>query len=79
MNRIGISSYTLEMLTGFVTGLGQPAFRAKQLFSWLHEKRVQEFSAMTNLPKGLLQQLEQQCTIEVLRPLRKQCGKDGER
>ncbi|MBS6866174.1 MAG: 23S rRNA (adenine(2503)-C(2))-methyltransferase RlmN [Oscillospiraceae bacterium] len=77
MNRIGISSYTLEMLTGFVTGLGQPAYRAKQLFSWLHEKRVQEFSAMTNLPKGLLQQLEQQCTIEVLRPLRKQCAKDG--
>ena len=67
----------MEKLTGFVTGLGQPAFRAKQLFSWLHEKRVQEFSAMTNLPKGLLQQLEQQSTIEVLRPLRKQCAKDG--
>lgn len=77
MNRIGISSYTLEKLTGFVTGLGQPAFRAKQLFSWLHEKRVQEFSAMTNLPKSFLQQLEQQCTIETLRPLRKQCAKDG--
>lgn len=67
----------MEKLTGFVTGLGQPAFRAKQLFSWLHEKRVQEFSAMTNLPKSFLQQLEQQCTIETLRPLRKQCAKDG--
>lgn len=77
MNRIGVSSYTLEKLTGFVTGLGQPAFRAKQLFSWLHEKRVQEFSAMTNLPKSFLQQMEQQCTIETLRPLRKQCAKDG--
>lgn len=77
MNRIGVSSYTLEKLTGFVTGLGQPAFRAKQLFSWLHEKRVQEFSAMTNLPKSFLQQLEQQCTIETLRPLRRQCAKDG--
>ena len=77
MNRIGVSSYTLEKLTGFVTGLGQPAFRAKQLFSWLHEKRVQEVSAMTNLPKSFLQQLEQQCTIETLRPLRKQCAKDG--
>lgn len=77
MNRIGVSSYTLEKLTGFVTGLGQPAFRAKQLFSWLHEKRVQEFSAMTNLPKSFLQQLEQQCTIEMLRPLRRQCAKDG--
>ena len=77
MNRIGVSSYTLEKLTGFVTGLGQPAFRAKQLFSWLHEKRVQEFSAMTNLPKSFLQQREQQCTIETLRPLRRQCAKDG--
>ena len=77
MNWIGVSSYTLEKLTGFVTGLGQPAFRAKQLFSWLHEKRVQEFSAMTNLPKSFLQQLEQQCTIETLRPLRRQCAKDG--
>ncbi len=67
----------MEKLTGFVTGLGQPAFRAKQLFSWLHEKRVQEFSAMTNLPKSFLQQMEQQCTIETLRPLRKQCAKDG--
>lgn len=67
----------MEKLTGFVTGLGQPAFRAKQMFSWLHEKRVQEFSAMTNLPKGFLQQLEQQCTIETLRPLRRQCAKDG--
>ena len=67
----------MENLTGFVTGLGQPAFRAKQLFSWLHEKRVQEFSAMTNLPKSFLQQLEQQCTIETLRPLRRQCAKDG--
>ena len=67
----------MEKLTGFVTGLGQPAFRAKQLFSWLHEKRVQEFSAMTNLPKSFLQQLEQQCTIETLRPLRRQCAKDG--
>ena len=67
----------MEKLTDFVTGLGQPAFRAKQLFSWLHEKRVQEFSAMTNLPKSFLQQLEQQCTIETLRPLRKQCAKDG--
>ncbi|MFR9216582.1 MAG: 23S rRNA (adenine(2503)-C(2))-methyltransferase RlmN [Ruthenibacterium sp.] len=77
MNRIGVSSYTLEKLTGFVTGLGQPAFRAKQMFSWLHEKRVQEFSAMMNLPKGFLQQMEQQCTIETLRPLRRQCAKDG--
>ncbi len=67
----------MEKLTGFVTGLGQPAFRAKQLFSWLHEKRVQEFSAMTNLPKSFLQQMEQQCTIETLRPLRRQCAKDG--
>lgn len=77
MNRIGISSFTLEGLTQFVMQCGQPAFRAKQLFSWLHEKRVTNFSAMTNLPKAFIQQLEQQCEIETLRPVRRQCAKDG--
>ncbi len=77
MNRIGISSFTLDKLTQFVVQCGQPAFRAKQLFSWLHEKRVTEFSAMTNLPKAFVQQLEQQCKIETLRPVRRQCAKDG--
>jgi 23S rRNA (adenine2503-C2)-methyltransferase len=34
------------------TGRGQPAYRAGQVLSWLHERDAMEFSEMTNLPAG---------------------------
>lgn len=46
---------TPEELQAFLTELGQPAFRARQIFSWLH--RGVPFSDMTNLPKTLRETL----------------------
>lgn len=40
----------MQELTDFVTGLGMPKFRAKQIFSWLH-KGVSSFDEMSNLSK----------------------------
>jgi len=40
MNQTGISSYTEPQLAELVKEMGQPAFRAKQLFKWLHEKQA---------------------------------------
>ena len=45
-----IKSLTLEELTQFVTKLGEPAYRAKQIFGWLHEKTVETPEEMHNLP-----------------------------
>ena len=42
---------TLETLTGQVTAAGYKAFRAKQVMDWLYKKRVEDWEAMTNLPK----------------------------
>lgn len=42
---------TLETLTGQVTAAGHPKFRAKQVMDWLYKKRVEDWEAMTNLPK----------------------------
>ena len=61
--KICISDLTLDALTAYIVGLGQPKFRAKQIFKWLHQKLVTEFSQMTDQPKTLLAQLEEQCTI----------------
>ena len=61
--RICISDMTLDALTAYIVGLGQPKFRAKQIFKWLHQKLVTEFSQMTDQPKTLLAALEEQCTI----------------
>ena len=40
MEKQCISSLSLEELGGVVREMGQPAFRAKQIFHWLHQKQV---------------------------------------
>ena len=40
--KICISDLTLDALTAYIVGLGQPKFRAKQIFKWLHQKLVTE-------------------------------------
>jgi len=50
---------TQEELKEYLLGIGQPAFRAKQLFGWLH-KGV-PFARMANLPKELRGRLEAEC------------------
>lgn len=49
---------TLAELTEDIVSMGLPKFRAKQIFSWLHEKQVSSFSDMTNLSKELREQLK---------------------
>ncbi len=51
--------------------LGQPAFRAKQVFTWLH-KGVRSYGEMSNLPKDLRLLLEEKYPIYVPQVVRKQ-------
>ena len=57
-----IKSMTQEELGSFLKSLGQPAFRAKQVFIWLH-RGVTSFDEMTNLPKTLREQLAQPFSV----------------
>ena len=66
MQKIDIKSLNMEELTGFVKELGQPAFRAKQLYDWMHVKLVDSFDAMTNLSKGFRDKLKESCYYTVL-------------
>lgn len=70
---------TLEQLETFVKEHGQPKFRAGQLFQWLHVRRVDSFSEMTDQPKSFLSVLEEECTIERLSVQQCQISKDGTR
>ena len=72
-----ISSLTLEELAAELKALGQPGFRAKQIFHWVHQKLVTEFSAMTDQPKTLLAKLEEQFYIAAPQIERRQEAKDG--
>ena len=47
-----IKSMTESQLADFFKGMGQPAFRARQVFTWLH-RGVRSFDEMTDLSKPL--------------------------
>ena len=74
---MNIKSMTLPEIGTLLKEMGQPAFRAKQVYSWLH-KGVRSYDEMTNLPKALRDSLAEQYPIYVPEPVRKQeSQKDG--
>ena len=58
-SKIDIKSMNLVELTEFVASIGEKAFRAKQLYQWLHVKQVYAFDDMTNLSKAFREKLNE--------------------
>jgi 23S rRNA (adenine2503-C2)-methyltransferase len=58
-SKIDIKSMNLAELTEFVASIGEKAFRAKQLYQWLHVKQVYVFDDMTNLSKAFREKLDE--------------------
>ena len=74
---MNLKSMTLPELTAVIKELRQPAFRGKQVYSWLH-KGVRSYDEMTNLPKGLRDTLAERYPICPPEVARKQVSqKDG--
>ncbi len=72
-----IKSMTLAELQDAFAALGEPKFRAKQVFTWLHRGAV-SFERMTNLSKPLREKLDSLYFITVPTVARKQISKlDG--
>ena len=74
---MNLKSLTLEELTQLLKDRNQPAFRAKQVFTWLH-KGVRTYEEMTNLPKDLREALAEEypiCPPEAVR--RQESRRDG--
>ena len=54
-----IKSMTLEELKKKVEGWGEKAFRAGQLYQWMHEKLAENVDEMTNLSQELRKKLQE--------------------
>ena len=66
-----------DELSAALKEMGEPAYRAKQIFQWL-SRGAASFDDMTNLSKPLREKLKQSFTIPTLRMLRKQVSaQDG--
>ena len=74
---MNIKSMTLPEVTAAIKEMGQPAFRGKQIYTWLH-KGVTGYDEMTNLSRLLREELAQKYPIYAPKVVRKQeSKKDG--
>ncbi len=74
---IDIRSMTLEELTAALRDMGEPAFRGKQVFTWLH-RGVRSFDEMSDISKPLRERLARTYRVSGLTAARKQVSRtDG--
>ena len=76
MDKTDIKSMNLTELTEYITSLGQPKFRAKQLYEWMHVKLADGPDKMTNLPAVLRSHIEDECSYTSLNPVKIQVSKE---
>ena len=72
-----LKSLTLTELSQVMKDLGQPAFRGKQIYTWLHSG-VRSYDEMTNIPKNLRDMLAEKYPLYIPKVVRRQeSQKDG--
>jgi 23S rRNA (adenine2503-C2)-methyltransferase len=79
MEATHITGLAAEELSHFVAQLGQPAYRARQIFSGIHARRLTSFEAMTDLPKDFRETLRQRAAVSTLTLESRYLSSDGTR
>lgn len=74
---VDLRTLTEAELEAFVTDLGEPAYRGRQLFKWVHEKGATSFEAMTDLPESFRETLAERAELGTLTEVTRQTARDG--
>ncbi|WP_156019454.1 23S rRNA (adenine(2503)-C(2))-methyltransferase RlmN [Streptococcus ruminantium] len=72
-----IYAFSQANLVDWMLENGEKKFRAAQVWEWLYRLRVQSFAEMTNLPKSLIEKLEEHFVVNPLKQRIAQESKDG--
>jgi 23S rRNA (adenine2503-C2)-methyltransferase len=75
--RVDLLGKSVEELREFLAGLGEPGYRAAQIYHALYAERRLDFAAMTNLPAALRERLEREASIALPRVVRRHLSTDG--
>ena len=75
MEPVALKEFSLQELEAWITGLGEPAYRARQVRDWIYRKRARSFEEMTNLPAALRERLSESARLWSLEPVEKLRGK----
>ncbi len=74
---IDLKDFEFDELSAYLNELGEPKFRAKQIFSWLH-KGVEDYDDMTNISKATREKLRKNTYVSTLKIREKYVSKlDG--
>ena len=76
MEKKDIASYSFEELQEEMLAIGEKGFRSRQIYSWIHEKLVDDFEEMTNLPKTLREKLKKNYEIRKVKMIDHQISKE---
>lgn len=76
-NKKNIRHLSVEEIVQEMQLIGEPAFRAKQVWQWIWQKGAASFEEMTNLPKALREKLQQHFDVYKMRIEARQLSSDG--
>ena len=71
-----IYDLNLKQMEEMLAQKGQKPYRAKQLFTWLYKKRVDDFAKMTDLPAALIETLQNEYTLQPMTEIERQVARD---
>ena len=74
-----LTAFSKDELTAFVENLGEPKYRAAQIFKGLHQRRIFDFAEITDLPKSLREKLDETAVISTLKVESRYVSEDGTR
>ncbi|MDQ3633799.1 MAG: 23S rRNA (adenine(2503)-C(2))-methyltransferase RlmN [Acidobacteriota bacterium] len=77
--KIHLTGLDKSELTEFTAKIGEPKYRASQIFKGLHEKRLRSFDAITSLPKNFREKLNETATATTLKVESRYVSTDGTR
>src|SRR6476659_2208396 len=77
--RVNLLSFTQNELVELFARSGEPAYRARQVFAGLQQRRLQSFAAMSDLPKALRAHLDSTATASTLTVESRYLSEDGTR
>lgn len=76
--RQDIASLNFGEMTSLIKEMGQPGFRAKQIYEWIHKKLASGYDDMTNLPKALRERLKAELPFPELKEVARKDSSSGD-
>jgi len=76
-HRVALLDLSPSQLQDLVLSIGEPSYRADQVYRWLYSSLVTNFEAMSNLPQTVRQRLSEIADLQNLVPVTSTLSSDG--